>query len=570
MLPANESESLRHVNTRNKFSGEAPTYLSSNHNLKYGEDDSDEDKTLDDYRRASADDRPESDDDQVDEPDVELDDTDGDTDTDDKIKTNDDDNRAINNYYYYTYTNSLNRVSNSHNQANRDNHSVTSSDDHSMNKGSNRDNNRNNRYGEDTLTEGLFDIFNRTHNQGDPAFSKANANAQNEINQLKSKGISDKIIRKLTNDVPNHIEMLIDDWKVDDANDYLKLQFDVVPGKVYDDSGTNIGRDFQYVPMAAYYFSDQISPYVGNIIYGGKQYPDIPETEAYIGFVEPLQQYINSYAGELDDKPTGNILADIRKYNIKGKKIYLKSNGQIGFELDSDIDPEHEIGINYDGNNPEHRWTVGQGDTAFESVAFKEDASDQKPESDHPIKDTAMDIDRSLGKVQQGAKRKVQNVINAGTAITKPVKRTYQWITKLVYDYKDKDENRIKEDMADPKKRSGLMKAFREAIRIGALAKAGLLLNPVFMYLNISNKMKKNDKEKRIRREIIGELRTELDIMDEKIEYARSHGDQKNQYQLMRLKNELQKKLVRVSGDDSGGVPSMWRAGSHRRFSELV
>ena len=202
-------------------------------------------------------------------------------------------------------------------------------------------------------------------------------------------------------------------------------------------------------------------------------------------------------------------------------------------------------------------WELNLG---FGNIALMEDGGqetkpnpdDSKPKSDHPVMDTFMDIDRKTTKVQQDAKRVVQNTQNVGRAAVKPVNRTIQWVGSVISDWKDKDENKIKEDMADPKTRSRLFNAIKKSITVGALWQAGLLLNPVFIALSALRKFDKDRNKFRLRNEMIGELKTEMQVIDEKIKDADSRGDNKAKYQLMRFKNEINKKLMRVGGDETG------------------
>ena len=183
--------------------------------------------------------------------------------------------------------------------------------------------------------------------------------------------------------------------------------------------------------------------------------------------------------------------------------------------------------------------------------AFVEDVGDvdlNKPKSDHPIKDILTDIDREATKKQQSAKKKVQDVQNVAKAAVKPVNRTKAWINKLITDWKDADENNIKERMADPRTRNNIFSAIKKAIVAGSFVKAGILLNPVFLFLTVTKGAGKNKREFRIRNEMIGELKTELAILDEKIKDSDSKGDNTEKYKLMRFKNELNKKLIRVGG----------------------
>ena len=176
------------------------------------------------------------------------------------------------------------------------------------------------------------------------------------------------------------------------------------------------------------------------------------------------------------------------------------------------------------------------------------EADDDKPTSDNPIRDFGIELDKKMTAGQQAAKRKVQDVVNVGRVFMKPAKRTSQWISNMVGQWKSKDETAIKEKLADPHARSGLLKAIRAAIVGGSLFKAHLLFNPIFMGLALLRRKDLKGKEVRLRNEMMGELKAEVEIIEEKIKQADSAGDHKAKYQLMRLKNELNKKILRVGG----------------------
>lgn len=186
---------------------------------------------------------------------------------------------------------------------------------------------------------------------------------------------------------------------------------------------------------------------------------------------------------------------------------------------------------------------------ASETSDGEENDDPEKPKSDHPVKDTLQDIDRRLTKTGAEAKRKVNDAINVGKAAAKPFKRTAGWINNLIARFKDADETRIKEDMADPRHRSAIYKGLRSAIKMGAFYKAGLLTNPLFLFLAVTKKIQNKKNMVRIRNEMTGELKTEIEVLEEKIKDADYHGDRSNKYKMIRLKNELQKKLIRVAGD---------------------
>ena len=185
-----------------------------------------------------------------------------------------------------------------------------------------------------------------------------------------------------------------------------------------------------------------------------------------------------------------------------------------------------------------------------ESVMYEDvgDADDNRPKSDHPVKDFFMDIDRATVKNQQKTKRTIQNIQNAGRAAMKPINRTKDWIGNMIADWKDADENNVKEKMADPHARNNLFSAVRKAITGMALLRAGVLLNPMFIFLAVTKGIGKDKKEFRLRNEMIGEIKTEIEIVEKKIAEAEADHDMDKMAKLMRFKNEMNKKLLRVGG----------------------
>lgn len=176
------------------------------------------------------------------------------------------------------------------------------------------------------------------------------------------------------------------------------------------------------------------------------------------------------------------------------------------------------------------------------------DADDDKPESDNPIRDTMMDIDRKVSEGIGSLKRGAGKVRQTARAVTKPFKRVLNFIDTQIEKWRDSNENDIKEQLADPHQSNSLIKAFKSAVKYGAIYKAGLLLNPIFIFLAAAKHLDSRNNKFRIRNEMIGELKTELQVLEEKIKDADANKDRKAKYQMMRLKNELTKKLIRVGG----------------------
>lgn len=265
--------------------------------------------------------------------------------------------------------------------------------------------------------------------------------------------------------------------------------------------------------------------------------------------------YTNSFNKHKKDDHSSHHASNINK-KIVDSSTKSTDDHSVGKRINSD-----DVGSRNRENNSRNRENIRSESSApwelnvFRNEVFTEgdpSSIDDKPESDHPIRDTMMDVDQKFTKYQQGAKKAVQDISNVGKAFVKPFKRTSEWISSMVAQWKDKNENQIKEKMADPHARKGLFNAIKKSIIAGSLMKAGILFNPYFIALALTKKIGDKRKSFRLRNEMIGELKAEVEIIDTKIQDADRAGDNKAKYQLMRLKNEIKKKLIRV-----GGTPDM-------------
>lgn len=532
--PVGESRWL--YNTSNKKNGHMPGYIANNHDLGYGEedddkkpkrstssdDDDDQDHTLDDFRRPSA--APIEEPDETGEPeDTSIPATGGSGDTGTAS--------GVNNYYYYTYNNSLNQNRDSFNRTRTDDHSTHSrvNDDHSSHSSSVTDDHSMHTTNDDHSDGKRIDSNNNTTgSKHDDSDDDGEGDPEGQVTESARSGTVWQKECDAFDSMFNLDLNKLGDVKSPDKEIYItigekKMKFvsslGNVPGKNEKLSA------YTQVPSAVHQFNVNKSRICSD----------------KIGIGRCILHYIKLRDKDFDTSMS--IDAAIKKYGIKGKKIKFNLYGEIGLTFSCNLNGSEEFGVLID--NDLH---CKDGDADIVMTEAVGDADDQRPKSDHPIKDTMMDIDRELGKKQQAAKKKVQDVQNVARAVTKPVKRTGMWITKMLNQWRDANENNIKEKMADPHARSNLFSAIKTSIKYGSLAKAGLLFNPVFLAISLYNKATKGSKEFRIRNEMIGELKTEIAIIDEKIKDADSKGDNKAKYQLMRFKNELNKKLLRVGG----------------------
>ena len=588
----NESSWL--ANTTNKKTGEIPGYLKNNHDMNYGEDDNNHKpkSDLDDlesYRRPSS--KSEDEDNSNDE--VSLDNNNDYVINDDHDSKKEEDQKSINNYYYYTYTNSLNKNSNSFNKEY----------DNSTNKGNNRDNKIDNSSGDnrgniinsskddDSIKECVkqfeLDIFNmdevftektkipknimkaKRHRFSVKPDEQVNMSIKlskeefesldKYLNSLKNK--IDKVLKKYQDkySIYGFYTNLDDGWKdwIESDDGGAELDVRMISGKYTFDielpyiCGTDVYELFEVTLKNKY--PEEYHKYAN--IEDRHDLAEVFWANKFLDYDKNLEEIISSIESDLKHEIPEIFEFDFWDdwdsifygYYLPAETIYPKFTKDAVTKIPSRIS---KLASNIKDTKFKHALFKSKGEVFKESYFLENvgDADADKPESDHPIRDTLIDIDKETTKYQQAAKKKVQEVQNVGRAFAKPAVRATQWIGNMLQKWKDADENNIKEKMADPHARKGIFNAIKSAIKYGSLFKAGLLLNPVFLFLTVTKKIGNKKNENRIRSEMISELKTELEVLDEKIEDANRAGDNQAKYKLIRFKNELHKKLLRVGG----------------------
>lgn len=560
-------------NTRNKKTGKAPGYLRNNHDLSYGEDDDTDnsDDVGDDIFGDHIDDTPKETKTSKTEPEPYQYDDDIDDDSPDNAEKDKPASGANYYYYNYNYTNSNNTSNKSHN----DYSTHTSHDSHDKKYHTINNTNSNN------VTKTVD-----SHNQ-------KNDNSTNKRVHSHDYGDHHEESVKIYSEKGN----IRPDWwgstfypvyLPEDLRDSLRRMrmefFETIINIVQTDQKFAPLINDEYFKLLRFFGNYQPDEYEddnGMIFFGNPG--------GYIGcglfiisnnFLR-YDYWENIYRihQNLDKNPNFDLdqaLRDLHsaarnamaeKYNgtepVTGCTIDTRDSVNDLFTAES-TDPKHVA----------HLWnTIGKyasiksGDTMFiglnedgtefivdepiqESVYQEEvgDADDDKPESDNPIRDTMMDIDRKVSEGIGSLKRGAGKVRQTARAISKPFKRVLNFIDAQIEKWRDSNENDIKEQLADPHQSNSLIKAFKSAVKYGAIYKAGLLLNPIFIFLAAAKHLDSRNNKFRIRNEMIGELKTELQVLEEKIKDADANKDRKAKYQMMRLKNELTKKLIRVGG----------------------
>lgn len=164
-----------------------------------------------------------------------------------------------------------------------------------------------------------------------------------------------------------------------------------------------------------------------------------------------------------------------------------------------------------------------------------------KPHKGDSLTVAMMDLDKNTRSLQQKSKRSVQKGVGATKALLKPAMRTKQWLAGIVDSLIRRNEDVVKTEIIEsPGYRSTLFKASRLALKLGMFGICFTIngyIGAAYAVLQVSRFA---DKE-RLRREVQGEMGTEMKILDDKIQKAEEAGDMTSKYQLMRLRSKMER-----------------------------
>lgn len=158
------------------------------------------------------------------------------------------------------------------------------------------------------------------------------------------------------------------------------------------------------------------------------------------------------------------------------------------------------------------------------------------------IQNKAMDIEKKQYRSMAKAKRRGQELKNAGKAVTNLPRNIINSIKRTIKGVEEADDERRKNYFTEPGYRKKIFRDSKLALLYGGVAKAKLSALPIVLLARHASKQK----DRRIRTELMRELETEIKIADEKINDAAANGDQKAKYQMMRYRDQMKAELVRV------------------------
>jgi hypothetical protein len=171
----------------------------------------------------------------------------------------------------------------------------------------------------------------------------------------------------------------------------------------------------------------------------------------------------------------------------------------------------------------------------------------EKPNVFRRVQNKALDANVQFKKKVANGRRKSVDVRNAGKAVAKIPVNVTDSIKKQVDEWDRMDDDKRKEYIIKP----GFRKKYFKALKLCIMHYGAFAVNPVLnIVLLICHKFS-NTKDIRIRNELIRELKAEIKVTDEKIEDAKSNGDNQQKYKLMRIKEKLNAELVRVMANSA-------------------
>ena len=196
---------------------------------------------------------------------------------------------------------------------------------------------------------------------------------------------------------------------------------------------------------------------------------------------------------------------------------------------------------------------LSNGKTIQEMFMFlesKEPRSSGNNAGDPPKADLltkAMDADRKTLATQKSAERGVQKVANTGKAVLKPISRTKAWLTKMVDSLIKRDEDKVKAELIENHSyRSAIFKANRIALKLGLIG-ISFAIQPYLGAIALGVSGLRTADKYRIKKELQDQISTEMEIVDDKIDYFKRQGTpeaQKEAYRYMRMKNDLKKMYI--------------------------
>lgn len=158
------------------------------------------------------------------------------------------------------------------------------------------------------------------------------------------------------------------------------------------------------------------------------------------------------------------------------------------------------------------------------------------------IQAKALDADVKAKSVKANLKKLGSDVIQTGKAILRVPGNVLTSIKDFIHGWKNLDETKRKEYMLKP----GYRRKFYKTIKWALTYYVSFAIHPLLAIWAYFARKASKEKNQFLRNELAMELDTEISICDAKIEDAQNKDDQKQKYQLMRIRDKLKAEKTRV------------------------
>lgn len=253
-----------------------------------------------------------------------------------------------------------------------------------------------------------------------------------------------------------------------------------------------------------------------------------------------IRDSYNKHINRVNDHPFNNNNNSEDRYDTSNGSIYPPSNTPEGLddenlqEFDSGIKVSDLFAFLEDGE------LTSQMDSLEEPLSSGNVAI-EKPRSD--LLTTAMDVDRNTLPLQQKAKRKVEKGIQTVDAITKPVRRTKQWLAGIIDSLVERNEDKVKAEIIEnPSYRTTLFKAGRLALKLGLFGILFTINGYIGAAYAVASVSKFADRE-RLKKEVQREFGAEMKILDDKIRLADQDNTPESRqakWKMMRIRSKME------------------------------
>lgn len=268
----------------------------------------------------------------------------------------------------------------------------------------------------------------------------------------------------------------------------------------------------------------------------------------------PISKRIGS---DLDDEKFSK-----KKRNSSDSEEYDKAkrkHAESDYEEPDDSDEDDEDDEEDNKNSSRNKIKIVTKNKDIDSDEDNDD-DDEEMKDREPIKMTVKKRKRSLGSGAEAAivsanskiDRAVSAVDNAGKHAKAIVRGTTQIpreldekVKQMIYEWDTMDDNRRKEFMLEPGNRKKYIKNFNLLLAYGTTAS----INPMLTIMLMMYRKASKTKNKRVRNELIQELKTEIKVVQMKKEDARAQGDLEASYELQRIEDKFKFQMGRIAAN---------------------